>query len=73
MAGRAPVVPSKNRAAAVPMEEQIRQQEAAAFEEQVRKRAYAIYLERGGQDGSEMDDWLQAEKEIRQLQGKEEA
>lgn len=34
------------------------------LEEQVRQRAHEIYLQRGGQDGSELDDWLQAEAEI---------
>jgi hypothetical protein len=27
-------------------------------------RAYEIYLQRGGQDGSDLDDWLQAQEEI---------
>jgi hypothetical protein len=39
--------------------------EIPPVDEQVRLRAYAIYLERGGQHGSELDDWLQAEREIR--------
>jgi hypothetical protein len=34
------------------------------LEEQIRQRAHEIYLQRGGQDGSEWDDWLQAEQEI---------
>ena len=34
------------------------------LEEQIRRRAHEIWLQRGGQDGSEMDDWLQAEQEI---------
>jgi DUF2934 family protein len=36
-------------------------------EERVRVRAYQIYLERGGQPGHDMDDWLQAEYELLQL------
>jgi len=35
------------------------------IEEQVRLRAYEIFLERNGGPGSELDDWLQAETEIR--------
>jgi hypothetical protein len=35
------------------------------LEERIRQRAHEIYLERGGRDGSETDDWLQAEQEIR--------
>jgi len=30
----------------------------------IAERAYAIYERRGGQDGSSVDDWLQAEREI---------
>lgn len=32
--------------------------------EEIRRRAYEIYLERGGQPGHELDDWLQAEREL---------
>jgi DUF2934 family protein len=32
--------------------------------EQIRLRAYEIYLERGEQPGGELDDWLQAEREL---------
>lgn len=34
-------------------------------EEQIRQRAYEIYLRRGEVPGSEVDDWLQAELELR--------
>ena len=33
-------------------------------EEQIRQRAYELYEARGRQDGHELDDWQQAEKEI---------
>ncbi len=33
-------------------------------EERIRRRAYELYLRRGNQPGSEIDDWLQAEREI---------
>ena len=36
-------------------------------EGQIRRRAYEICLERGGQTGHEIDDWLQAEYELIQL------
>ncbi len=36
----------------------------AARDEQIRRRAYEIHLERGGQLGRELDDWLQAENEF---------
>jgi hypothetical protein len=34
-------------------------------DEEIRRRAYEIYLERGGQDGGDLDDWLQAEHELK--------
>ena len=33
-------------------------------ERQIRNRAYEIYLLRGGQPGCELEDWLQAEREL---------
>jgi hypothetical protein len=33
-------------------------------EEEIRNRAYEIYLERGGQPGYEVEDWLQAERQF---------
>jgi hypothetical protein len=32
--------------------------------DEVRRRAYEIYIERGGLPGQELEDWLQAEREI---------
>ena len=37
----------------------------SARDEEIRRRAYAIYLERGQQPGRELDDWLQAERELK--------
>jgi hypothetical protein len=34
--------------------------------DQIAQRAYYLYLDRGRADGSALDDWLRAEKEIRQ-------
>lgn len=31
--------------------------------EEIELRAYQIYIERGGADGHDVDDWLQAERE----------
>ena len=42
--------------------------EALPLEEQIRRRAHELYVERGNQSGSELDDWLQAEEEILQAQ-----
>ena len=33
--------------------------------EQIAKRAYEIHLLRGGAHGHDLDDWLQAENELR--------
>jgi hypothetical protein len=32
--------------------------------EQIEKRAYEIYLQRGGVDGTDTEDWLIAEREL---------
>lgn len=34
------------------------------LEEQIRSRAHELWLERGMQDGSALDDWVEAEREI---------
>jgi hypothetical protein len=53
MAARASVKPQK-----------VREPEPAPVEEQIRQRAYEIYLRRGDEHGTALDDWLQAEMEI---------
>ena len=37
---------------------------SAARENDIRLRAYEIYLYRGQKSGTELDDWLQAEREL---------
>jgi hypothetical protein len=32
--------------------------------EAIARRAYELFLERGGEDGHDVDDWLQAEREL---------
>ena len=32
--------------------------------EEIELRAYQIYVERGGADGSDVEDWLHAEREL---------
>jgi Protein of unknown function (DUF2934) len=34
-------------------------------EEDIRRRAYEMYLERGGSHGSDFEDWVRAEEELR--------
>ena len=36
----------------------------SAGQERIRCRAYEIYLEHGEQPGNELEDWLQAEREL---------
>jgi hypothetical protein len=38
--------------------------ENPARDEEIRLRAYEIYLERGEQPGRDLEDWLQAEREL---------
>ena len=39
--------------------------EQLPLEERLQQRAYELYVLRGNESGSELDDWLQAEDEIR--------
>jgi len=38
--------------------------ETLPVEERIRRRAYELYVQRGSESGSELDNWLQAEEEI---------
>ena len=40
------------------------QLQPSSREQEIRSRAYEIYLQRGEQPGSELEDWLQAEREL---------
>ena len=40
------------------------------IEQQIQQRAYELYEQRGRTDGHELDDWLQAESEIKGTQAK---
>ena len=39
--------------------------ETLPLEERIRRRAHELYVQCGNLSGSEMDDWFQAEEEIR--------
>jgi hypothetical protein len=39
----------------------------APTQDEIAVRAYEIYLERGAEQGSDVDDWLQAERELGEL------
>jgi hypothetical protein len=38
---------------------------AGPTEHEIRARAYQMFLERGGRDGADFDDWLRAERELK--------
>src|ERR1035441_4134372 len=57
--------PPRKEAAADPTEQ-------LPLEERIQKRAYELYVLRGNESGSEMDDWLQAEDEIRAVEERSE-
>jgi hypothetical protein len=42
---------------------------ADSYRREIESRAYQIYLERGGNHGCDMADWLQAEMELREKLG----
>ncbi len=54
----------------VPVKERTRQApQHEPSDEEIRQRAYEIYLARGATPGSyELEDWLQAERELRSKQ-----
>jgi hypothetical protein len=56
MAARASVRPKKQEPEPV--------SDPVHVEERIRQRAYEIYLQRAGQSGTALDDWIQAETEI---------
>jgi Protein of unknown function (DUF2934) len=36
----------------------------SALDAEIRRRAYQLYVERGGEHGRDLDDWLQAKREF---------
>ena len=57
--------PAKARSKRTPPKRKV---EAAAptpdLESRIRERAYHLYLNRGGAPGEDLNDWLQAEREL---------
>jgi hypothetical protein len=43
--------------------------EAEPTHEEIARRAYELFLERGGDGGHDSDDWLRAEAELRKRKG----
>ena len=46
------------------------QQHVLNLEDQIRRRAYELYEQRGKEDGHDLEDWLRAEEEIKQKEGR---
>ena len=63
MASKAKMIGSTDPTSETPVEEREGLPHSAR-EQEIRIRAYEIYLQRGGQPGSELEDWLQAEHEL---------
>lgn len=42
---------------------------ASVDDDEIRRQAYALYLSRGGGDGSDLSDWLEAERIVRLRRG----
>ena len=59
--------PRTSRQSKQPSTEDGREERSAvnpAREEEIKRRAYGIYLERGEEPGRDLEDWLQAEREL---------
>lgn len=55
----------ESQAASAPKGEEVNPSAADSLHfEEIRIRAYEIYMERGGQPGNDLEDWLQAEREL---------
>jgi hypothetical protein len=57
IASTAPTLPATGAAESEQLLQSTREQE-------IRNRAYEIYLQRGAQPGYEVEDWVQAEREL---------
>lgn len=54
----------KTAAKTTTVKKTVRSKKATATDEDIRKRAYEIFMERGGVGGNAHDDWAQAKKEL---------
>jgi hypothetical protein len=56
--------PSTSRQPSTEGEKEERSVVNPARDEEIKRRAYEIYLERGEEPGRDLEDWLQAEREL---------
>ena len=54
------------RAPTTPVTNTLTPEATTELEEQIRRRAYELYEQRGREEGRELEDWLQAESEVKQ-------
>jgi hypothetical protein len=50
------------------MKAQSPQQQQPNAQQTIQERAYELYMKRGQEPGHELEDWVQAEREVRQRQ-----
>jgi len=62
---RAPLQAESTDAEATPAEKEEVPAGNSASDEEIRRCAYELHVERGEQPGLELDDWLQAERELK--------
>ena len=55
----------RRRSTSDPISNRTEQQHTPGREEQIRRRAYFLYEQRGRVNGHDVDDWLQAETEVK--------
>lgn len=60
---------SPKKAAAKDMPKVMPKVDLRTFMNELNKRAYEIFQQRGGSHGSDLDDWLVAEKELKKKYG----
>jgi len=56
-------MPNSTTEKSAPVNE-VRTAESSPTREEIELRAYQIYVERGGAHGQDVEDWLQAEREL---------
>lgn len=62
-------MPERNQEPVLPPEERKRVFCPEDYIERVRMCAYELYVARGGVHGRDLDDWLEAEKQVRKELG----
>jgi hypothetical protein len=55
---------TSQQSAPLPATQKVKPEQPTITENDIRLRAYELYLERGAIPGNEVDDWLQAEREL---------